>query len=195
MKPLSPRDRRALALLGLAVAICLAIWFWPAGSSAADPATESVAQAERRLTRERNLAAMVPGLAAIDATYSNALAEREKGLITAETAAQAQAQLLQIVRKVAQTQTPPLELRGSEFAPVTPYGNSYGEVAVTIAADCAVEQVVHFLADLSRQPELIATTAISFGQAHAKKKTMPVRMVIGALVARKLVPEKKEGAF
>jgi hypothetical protein len=196
VKPLTARDRRALLLLAAAVALCAAIWFWPASVASPDASTDNVPQAEKRLTRARKLAALVPGLTEIDTTYAAALAVREKGLIAAETAPQAQAQLLQIVRKAAQLQSPPIELRGSEFAPIRPYGNAYGEVSVTIAADCGVEQIVNFLADLSRQPELISTSALSFGQAHPKKKTVPMRLTVTGLVARKLVPEKRaEGTF
>jgi hypothetical protein len=194
MAPLTTRDRRALAVLGVAAAIAAAVIFWPAPAPSTDVSTDTVPQAEKRLERTRRLAARVPGLMAVDQQYSAALAPREKGLISAETAPQAQAQLLQIVRHVAQMQSPPMDLRGSEFAPIRPYGNAYGEVGVTIAADCGIEQIVNFLADLGNQPELIATSALSFGQAHPKKKTVPVRLTITGLVSRKLVPEKKEGA-
>ena len=74
---------------------------------------EGVAQSERRLTRLRRLAAAVPAREQIDQRVSAELARREAGLISAETAAQAQAQLLQIVRRVAGAQSPPLDIKGS----------------------------------------------------------------------------------
>ena len=191
MKPLGQRDRRALIALAVAAAICAAIWFWPQPSTDAAAMKEGVAQAERRLTRLRRLAAAVPAREEIDKRVSAELARREAGLINAETAAQAQAQLLQVVRRVAGAQSPPLEIRGSEFAPVQPFGDAYGEVLVTIATESEIEQVLNFIADLSKQPELIATSNLQFKQAHPKKKTVPVRMTISGIVPRRLVPQKK----
>jgi hypothetical protein len=150
-----------------------------------------VPQAEKRLKSLRRLAAAVPAREEIDRRFGGELAKREKGLIDAETPAQAQAQLLQIVRRVGQLQSPPLQMSGSEFSPVKPFGNAYGEVTVTISAECGIEQILNFMADLANQPELIATSSLQLGQAHPKKKTLPVRMTISGLVPKKLAPEKK----
>jgi hypothetical protein len=155
-----------------------------------------VPQAEKRLKSLRRLAGAVPAREEIDRRFSGELAKREKGLITADTTAQAQAQLLQVVRKVGQAQTPPLQVSGSEFSPVKPFGNAYGEVTVTISAECGIEQILNFMADLANQKELIATSSLQLGQAHPKKKTLPMRLTISGLVSKKLVPDKKvEVAF
>jgi len=193
VKPLTQRDRRALALLGGAVAICAVIWFWPQSGPDAAVIKDSVSQSERRLTKVRRLSAGVPARETIDKFVSSELATREAGLITAETAAQAQAQLLQIVRRVAAEQSPVLDIKGSEFSPIQPFGDAYGEVAVTISSDAGIEQILNFIADLSRQPELIATSNLQFRQAQPKKKTVPVRLTISGLVPKKLVPQKKGG--
>ena len=194
MKPLSQRDRRALIVLGAAVAVCGAIWFWPQPSADAKTVKESVAQAERRLTSLRHRAASVPAREEVDKQVSTELAHCEAGLIKAETAAQAQAQLLQIVRRVAGAQSPALEIKGAEFSPVQPFGTAYGEVTVTITTTSEIEQILNFLADLSKQPELIATSSFQFRQADEKKKTVPVRLTISGIVPRALVPQKKGGA-
>lgn len=193
MKPLSRRDRRALIILAVAAAVFAAVWFWPQPTAGAAEVKESVAQAERRLTRLRHLAASVPAREEIDKRCSAELASREAGLITAETAPQAQAQLLQIVRRVAGAQSPPLEIRGSEFAPIQSFGNAYGEVTVSITTESGIEQILNFIADLSKQPELIATSSLQFRQAEAKKKTVPARLTISGIVPKKLIPEKKGG--
>jgi hypothetical protein len=200
MSQLSERDRRALKVLGAAVGIFGvvfgAIWYWPQSSPGNVGAGGTVPQAEKRLKSLRRLAGGVPAREEIDRRFSGELAKREKGLINAETTAQAQAQLLQIVRKVGQAQTPPLQVSGSEFSPVKPFGSAYGEVTVTISAECGIEQILNFMADLANQKELIATSSLQLGQAHPKKKTLPVRMTISGLVPKKLVPEKKaEVAF
>lgn len=196
MTALSQRDRRALVILGVSVAISLAVYFWPENGSAAVGATQSVPQAEKRLSRLRQLAGAVPGREEAVKKLGEELARREQSLIVAETQAQAQAQLLQVVRRVAKGQSPPLELRGTEFGAIKPYGPHYGEVSLTLSLDCGVEQIVNLLADLGNQPEALATTDINLGQARDRTKTLPARIVVSALVLRKLVPERKgDNAF
>jgi hypothetical protein len=51
--------------------------------------------------------------------------------------------------------------------------------------------LVNFLAALSAQPELTATEEIRFGTSHPKQKTMPIRLTLSGLVARRLVPARK----
>lgn len=195
MTPLSARDKRALKVLGAAVGLFSVvfgtIWFWPQASPESLGVTGTVPQAEKRLKSLRRLAAAVPAREEIDRRFAGELAGREKGLIAAETPAQAQAQLLQIVRRVGQAQSPPLQMSGSEFSPVKRFGDAYGEVAVTISAECGIEQILNFMADLSNQPELVATSTLQLGQANPKKKTLPVRMTISGLVSKKLAPDKK----
>lgn len=195
MIQIGERDKRALRALGVAAGIFgvvfAVIWFWPQSSPETAGASSTVPQAEKRLKSLRRLVAAVPARDEIDRRFGAALAGREKGLINAETPAQAQAQLLQIVRRVAQSQTPALTVSGSEFSPVKQFGSAYGEVTVTISAECGIEQILNLMADLSNQPELVATSSLQLGQAHAKKKTLPVRMTISGLVPKKLAPERK----
>ncbi len=195
MTPLNERDKRALRALGVAVGLFSvifgAIWFWPQPSPETSVVTGTVPQAEKRIKSLRRLAAAVPTREEIDRRFGVELAGREKGLINAETPAQAQAQLLQIVRRVGQMQTPPLQMSGSEFSPVKRFGDAYGEVTVTISAECGIEQILNFMSDLSNQPELVATSTLLLGQANPKKKTLPVRMTISGLVPKKLAPDKK----
>lgn len=195
MIQIGERDKRALKVLGVALGIFGivfgSIWFWPQSSPENSVTVTTVPQAEKRLKNLRRLAAAVPAREEIDRRFGAELAKREKGLINAETPAQAQAQLLQIVRRVAQLQKPPLSISGSEFSPIKQFGNAYGEVTASISADCGIDQILNFMADLSNQPELVATSNLQLGQAHAKKKTIPIRMTISGLVPKKLAPAKK----
>ncbi len=191
MTPLSQRDRRALLILGISAAISLTVYFWPESGEAAVSVTQSVPAAEKRLKRLRELAGAVPAREEVHKKLSEELERREKALIVAETQAQAQAQLLQVIRRVTRGQSPPLELRGTEFGAVRPYGPHYGEVFLTLTLDCGIEQIVNLLADLGNQPEALATTDVTLGQARDRTKTIPARMTISALVPRKLVPGKK----
>jgi hypothetical protein len=194
---LSKRDRRALAGLGVAAAFSLAVWFWP--ESAASPARaanpSAVPLAEKRLARLRQLASTAP---AREEALKQALADlgqREKGIIQADTAAQAQAQMLQVIRRLARAQVPPLELSGVEIGPARPLGNDYGEVLVSVSFSARIDQLLNLLADLTAQPELLASEELRLGGGSNKQKTMTVRLTVSGLVPRKLIPEKKGFAF
>lgn len=192
MKPLSDRDKKLLALW--AVVVIGAIYFWP---SSADTGTvgavQNVELTEKRVARVRRLAAAAPARQEILKTVSDELVKREKGLILAETAPQAQAQLLQVVRRVAQAQQPALVFKGTEFAAPRPLGQSYGEVVMTVSMDAGIEQVINFLADIGNQPELISVSDLQLTQVTGKQKLVPVRVTFTGIVPRKLVPEKKGG--
>jgi hypothetical protein len=194
----SDRDRRALIILGAALVVGgLLYWYSNSspssggGSAQVSAPVDSVDRTEKRLAMLRRQAATLPGKQAVLKQVSLELAEREKGLIPGDTAEQAQAQLLQIVKRVAQQQTPPLELGQVELGRPKAFGASYGQVSVSITVTCRIDELVNYLAALSAQPELTATEEIRFGTSHPKQKTMPVRLTVSGLVARRLVPVRK----
>jgi hypothetical protein len=192
---LTERDRRALMLLSVFAVIALAVRFWPEDNGAAVvSATQSVPQAERRLLRIRQMAAAVPGREEALKRLADELAAREKLVLQAETPARAQEQVLQVVRRVARLQQPPLEFRSTELGQPRPFGEHYAEVSLTLSADCGIEQIVNFLADLSNQPEYIATRDITLGAVASKQKLVPARITVYALVSQNLAPAKKGGA-
>lgn len=188
---LSPRDRRALLLLSVAAIVALAIRLWPEGgtASAAAPA-QTVAQAEQRLARLREIAASVPAKEAVLKSAAAQAAAREKGLIQADTAAQAQAQLMQIVRKLSAAEVPPIEIRATEIGPMAAYGD-YGSVTASLQMECRVEQLVNLLASIAAQPELISTSDLRVTSSSSKEKVVGVRLTVAGLVPKKLIPEKK----
>ena len=166
---LQDRDRRALVMLGVALLLILGFTYF-SGDSAAPAvvgAVDSIPAAEKRLAPLRDVAALVPGKDEAVRKVRAELDAREKGIIQAETAAQAQAQLLQIIRRVARAQNPPVDIRNTEIGQVKPYADAYGEVAVAVSLDMRI------------------------GTAHPKQKNMPVRMTISGLVRRDLIPDKK----
>lgn len=190
---LSTRDRRALAYLALSLVLML-MYRWFASSRDTAPAgapEESVATAEKHLAILRQKAAAVPGREALLAQVNGELLQRERGLIAGDTSAQAQAQLLSVVQRVAKKQTPAIEIRQTSFAEPQPFGDAYGEVNLSLAFDCQMEQVVNFMAELTAQPESVSTSELSIDAANPKQKTVSVRMTLSGLVPRRLVPVKK----
>ncbi len=192
---ITERDRRALIVLGAALAI--GGIFWVATPSPDEievvGAIDSVPAAEKRLIRMRQLSSMVPGREQALSEASAELAIREKGLLQAETAAQAQAQLQQVLRRLAKKWS--LDLKGTEMGQARKLGEHYGEVLISVSFDARVEQLVNLLAEITEQPELIATNELRITGATGKDKSMPVRLTVSGVVPRALVPEKKGFAF
>lgn len=193
---LRPRDRRALAWLAVSVLLGLVIHFWPASDSTAvvAPVGDPVALAETRLARLREAAATVPAKESVFKKVSAELAGREKGIITADTAAQAQAQVIQIIRRLGEAETPPIEIRSTELTPVRPFGDSYGEASVAVQIECRIDQLVNLLAALQTEPQLVATSDLRVLSSNAKEKTVAVRLAVSGVVPRRLVPEKPQAA-
>jgi hypothetical protein len=192
---LQDRDKRALLILAVALPLGVLI-YWVTGSSSSGSAkvvapSESVERDEKRIAVLRTALATVDGKQAVLKQVSTELAEREKGLIPGDTAEQAQAQLLQILRRLAKAQTPSLDIRPSELGQQRSYGESYAKVTVSVSLDCRIDDLLNLLAALSAQPEIIATDEIRCAAANPKSKSMPVRLTVSGLVPRRLVPEKK----
>ena len=196
---LGDRDRRALVILGIALAVGGAIYWFSSSSPAPSSSSASVAvapldsidRAQNRLAMLRRQAATLPGKQAVLKQVSAELNEREKGLIPGDTAEQAQAQLLQVVNRVAKQQTPPIQTGQVELGRPRSYGTAYGQVSVSLTLTCRIDELVNFLAALGAQPELTATEEIRFGASHPKQKTMPVRLTVTGLVARSLIPKQR----
>jgi hypothetical protein len=149
----------------------------------------SIDALELRLRRLRASMARVPGKEAVLKQVGSELASREKNLVVADTVNQAQAQVLDTVKKVARKEG--FDIRGTDFSIPKPFGDAYGEVAVSINSECTMEQLVNFMADLSGEPQLLATSDLRISSGNPKQKTINLRLTISGLVPRRLVPEKK----
>jgi hypothetical protein len=191
---LSPRDRRALAWLAVAVVVGLVVFYWPAGGGAAvvAPSSDAITLSETRLARLREVAATVSAKENVLKKVSADLAVREKGIIQADTAAQAQAQLIQIVRRLGAAENPPIEIRSTELNAIHPFSDSYGEASVSVQIECRIDQLVNLLASLETQPELVATSDLRVLSSNAKEKTVSVHVTVSGIVPRRLVPEKPQ---
>lgn len=196
---LDQRDRRALALLGAALVVTAFVYLWPEpGAEIVAASQSSVPAAERRLERLRELAATVPGKQKFADGLIAQLKDREKGLIEADTAAQAQAQLSQLLRKVMRAQSPAMEVGQVELGAIQPLGGDYGEAMITVGSTCRIEQLVNLLADLSRQPEAISTREIRVLAGDPRQKTINMRLTVSGVLPKRLVPEQRReqrGAF
>jgi hypothetical protein len=196
---ISPRERRWLSWTAVSVLLSGPIYFWLTsgnGSNTVVAPTDSSALAEKRLAKLRDAGATVPQKEDILKSVSAELAKRESGLIQADTAALAGAALLQILTRLCASQQIPI--KAPELLPIVPLGDAYGEAVVAINIECHIDQLINLLADISAQPQLLTTTDLQVQAANAKEKTVNVRLVVGGVTPRKLVPVKagagKKGA-
>jgi hypothetical protein len=192
---ISERERRALILMAavLVIGAVLRYAFLDHPTTTVSTSPNTIALAQQRLTRMRQIAATLPAREATMKQTAADLADREHGMIQADTAPQAQAALLEIARRLGKNNQ--LDVRGGDFGAPKAFGD-YGLVSATVTFECHIEQLVNFLADLSHEPELVVPSEERLTSGSPKEKTMGVRMVLAGVVAKKLVPEKKGlGAF
>jgi hypothetical protein len=192
---LSPGFRRAMAWT-LVSGVTGLIWtYWQSSSPAtvAVASTDSVAMAETHLAKLREAAATVPQKQEVLKQLAGDLAVREKGILVADTAQQAQAQIIQVLRKLANDENPRVEIRSQELGEIRALEKSdvYGEVLVGVTVECGVDQLVNILVGLAARPELIATSDLRVTSANPKMKTIGVHLMVSGVVPRKLVPGKK----
>ena len=187
-------DRRTLLILaaGLTGVAILRYSLSDSGKTPVVAASESIPLASKRLDRLRQTAATLPGKEALLKQAAAELQTRENGILKADTAAQAQAQLLDVIRRVASANG--IDARGAEQFGVKPLGNDYGVVSVAVMFTCGIEQLVNFLAALANEPEVLATDEIHVSGGTDKKKNIQVRLSLSGVVPKKLVPAKKEVA-
>jgi len=196
---ITKRDRKALMLLGGVLLLAVVYLLWPNGSDETVAATapsgrNSVSAAEKHLAQLREIAATVPAKEYVKKGVAAELAAREKGLIVADTAAQAQAQLIQIVRQLARAESPAIEIRSTELGALRPLGDGYGQVDVAVQIECRIDQLINLLAALAVRPELISTSDLRITSSNSKEKVVGVRLGVIGVVPRRLVPEKKGGS-
>lgn len=186
-------DRKTILFLVAGLAVIGILRFGVYGDRGGEVVapSESIPKAEQRLQRVRQLASMLPGKEAVLKQASAELAAREKGLLPGDTVEQAQVWLQSLIQRVAQANgfnAPGLEARN-----VKPLANDYGEVSVSVAFTCGIEQLVNFLAAIANQPEVLATNEINISGGGDKKKNVQVRLTLSGVVPKKLLPAKKAG--
>lgn len=191
-------DRKTLLLLLTAVVLLILVLRYrvlgDAQAQVVVAPAESISMAEQRLQRVRQLAALVPGKEAVLKQATAELASRETGLVTADTAEQAKAQLLDVIHRVAAANG--IDARGLEQSSVKQLANDYGEVSVGVTFTCGIEQLVNFLAAIANEPQILATNEINISGGSDKKKNVLVRLSLSGVVPKRLVPAKRGmGAF
>ena len=120
------------------------------------------------------------------------LADREKGILQAPTEPEAQAQLLETLNNLARSNG--ITTQGGEFRD-KPLTKDYGEVSATVHFTCGIEQLVNLMASLADHPQILATDELRITGGNDKNKNVEAMLTVSAVVARKLLPVKKEGTL
>ena len=196
---ISERDRRAIKFLAWAIIPSLLFWLWPSrdDASAVKPAVTALvntpAGLEQQLQRLRLKDSHIPEKQDHLKDLQNQLDAREKGLIVADTLPQSQALLAQALRATARQEG--FELRSLIVTPASIYGGEYGQIGIQIGAECQIDQIVNFMADLTRRSELLSTDDIRVNLVNVKTKQLQFSVVVTGLVPKRLVPEKRPGTL
>ena len=189
-------DRRTVILFGSAIMAILLLRYVVLAGRASSPvvaAVDSVPLAERRLDRLRQIAATVPGKEALVQKVSAEVDARERGLLKADTRAQAEAQLQGVLHHLGELNG--IDIRGMEDARIKPLGEDYGEVSVYVRFTCRIEQLVNFLAALANEQELLSTNQIQVNGGTDKNKNLTVRLGLSGVVSKKIAQEKRGGGL
>jgi len=183
-------DRKSAVRLAIGVAAILILRFVVMAdrTQTVVGVTDSVPMAEKRLELLRHSAATVPGKEALLKQVTAELETRESGMLKAETGAQAQSLLSELLHATGAANG--IDIRGMEDWRVKPLGSDYGEVSVTVRFTCKIEQLVNFLAALANVPQLLSTNQIAInGTTDPKNKSIQVRLSLSGVVSKKLVPK------
>jgi hypothetical protein len=187
---LTSRDRRALFVLSLVIAALACRW---AVMGTQSPTSEGLLQHgpdERLLTilaNRRKAAATVPQKRQVLRQLVTELESREKRFLQADTAEQAQAQLLQMLKTLMSQQLPPLEIKRIELSSPQLVSQAYGEVSVSVTIECTIDELLNLIADLSDSRQLVATDEISLDTADKNLKTIRARLTTTGLVRHTLI--------
>jgi Type II secretion system (T2SS), protein M subtype b len=187
-------DRKNAILLVAGVSAILLLKFVVLADHTSAPvvaAAESVPLAEKRLQKLREIAATVPARETLLKQATAELETREKGILKADTGAQAHAQLQEKLHRLGEANG--IDIRGMEDARVRPLGSDYGEATVYVRFSCRIEQLVNLLAALANEPEILATNQLQVTGSTDKNKILQVRMGLSGVVSKKIAQEKKAG--
>lgn len=155
---------------------------------------DTIPVAKQRLELLRRKAAAVPAKEAVLKQVMSELAQREKGIVQADTAEQARAHLLDVLHKTALANG--FDSNGAVQLPEPKaLGKDYGQVSVGQNFTCGIDQLVNFLSAIANEPEILATDTINLIPNRDKNKNITVRLIFSGVIARKLVPEKKGVSF
>jgi hypothetical protein len=186
---LAQRDVRALTGLAVVLVLTGTYYFWPAGSSeSVEASPDAVKIAEQRLERLRNIAASAPAKQDVLKRVTAELELRDKSVIRADSAQQAQAETITILRELLNEEG--IGILSTELGTLQPLGDEYGLATVSVQLDCRVEQLLNVLSALAVREQLVIVREFQINASDAQRKTIRVRLTAAGVIPKSLLPAK-----
>ena len=190
MASLTERDKKALLILGVALALALVLQFGiPSRQDPGAASSSSAEKTERRLRRLQEIARQRPRVAADADAAAKALGETEKGLLKAATPALASAQMQQLMKDLLSAQG--INMEASEFGAVKAAGEDYAQVPLTVLFRCPIEQWINLMSAVRNAPQVLSTVDLRITPSDAKNKLMQVRMIVAGYIPASMVAVSK----
>lgn len=189
MASLSSRDRRALMLLGgaLGLFVLLQFDFWLPNAVNAPSSSNSVNAVEERLLLAQVKARRKPMADAEFEAASKELAALEVRLLTAKTAALAQAEMREIVGNLLTAEGIPM--RSSQFGAVRLESDDFAQVPLIVSFTCQIEKLVNLMAAISNAAQLLSTRQIKISAERGETKAIRVEMTVCGYLPASRTPE------
>ena len=194
MTRLSPRERKLLVWVGLALALYLLLDFavlpwW-------DTLSETQAAAEIQARRVRNYRRILQGQ---DRTRSELARLRqrtqtlEQGLLDSAGDALAGAEIQGLVRDIAAARG--LTIQNSDLAPVEPVSPRYSKVSTRISLSGGIHQWADFVGSMGMGPKILFVENLRIVPVRANDpKNKDIRVTLSVSALKEIEPKEDAGA-
>ena len=190
MAGVSQRDRKALILLGAAVALFLVLQLDILAPSSATATTSSDAALdvlEQRLQLAQVQARQRPLTEAELSAAERRLQKLESRLLESEDSALAQAEMRSLVGDLLKAEGIPLD--SSRFGTVRLEQDHYTQVPLVVEFTCGIEQMVNLMATMANSARLLTTREIRVQPQQREVKSIHVRMTVVGYLPVDRTPE------
>ena len=189
---MSQRDKRALLLLGVAVALFAVLQldlFAPSGGSSSRVSGDRIAVLEQGLELARDRAARKPLTQAELAAATRLLDSAEQRLLSSENPALAQAEMRSLVGDLLSAEG--VALGASTFGQVASEQGEYAMVPLSVDFTCSIEQLVNLTSAIANAQKLLTTRLIRVRPEKPDVKSIQVRMTVAGYLPIERAPELK----
>lgn len=183
LRRLAERDRRALKLLALALAVA-ALWLWWDELPIPRKATQqvSIEALEQRYLLARERALRLP-LRERDLRFlEESLDGVETRLLSSATSALAQAEMRSLVTGLLREEG--IVPQQTSFGRVPSSSDAYVGIPLALDFVCASEQFMDFLASLANARAILATRNLEISLSHLQTKALRVRLTVQGYLPR-----------
>lgn len=192
---MNQRDKRALAILGVALGLFAVLQldiFQPSSGGGSGAGASEIEALEQRLAVAQLEARQRP---VHDADLNAALAELgrlEAGLLQSADSALAQAEMRTVVGDLLTAEG--VAMQGSRFGTVELEETDYAKVPLVVDFTCGVDQLVNLMAAVANAPQLLTTRDITIRPANADVKSLRVQLTVAGYLPSERTPDLLERA-